>query len=255
MDESIGLAIVALNEAEALHRIEKLDRSTGFLAGQLTLRARLAATAAKVAPAVTATVAAATGIVAARLTLDRHWFAVDSQIGRGNAAATIDEREFQRLSVGKIGKSGLLDCRDVDEHIFAAVFTDDETETLLRVEEFDDAFAFANDLRGHAATAATTAAAKTTAAAAAEAAASTATVATAEAAASAASSSSYTAASSAAAAASTAAAAITAAAAATIATAVAAATAAVTAARGATAITTAAGATVAAVGKAAAITT
>jgi hypothetical protein len=57
----------------------------------------------------------------------------------------------------------------VHEHIFAAIIANDEAEALLRVEEFDDAFAFANDLRGHSATtaaaAAETAAAPTAAAA------------------------------------------------------------------------------------------
>src|SRR5438045_6772584 len=62
----------------------------------------------------------------------------------------------------------------MDEHVFAAVIADDEAEALLRVEEFDDAFAFANDLRGQSAArpaaksaAAATAAAKATASAAA----------------------------------------------------------------------------------------
>jgi hypothetical protein len=60
----------------------------------------------------------------------------------------------------------------VNEHILAAIVTDDEAKTLLRVEEFDDALALADNLGGHSATAA---AAKTTAAAAtAEAAAATA---------------------------------------------------------------------------------
>jgi hypothetical protein len=52
----------------------------------------------------------------------------------------------------------------VDEHVLTAIVTDDEAEALLRIEEFDDALAFADDLRGHAATAA---AAETAAAAAA----------------------------------------------------------------------------------------
>jgi hypothetical protein len=41
----------------------------------------------------------------------------------------------------------------VDEHVLAAVIADDEAEALLRIEEFDDTFAFADDLRRHAATA------------------------------------------------------------------------------------------------------
>jgi len=81
----------------------------------------------------------------------------------------------------------------VHEDIFAAVFALDEAETLLGIEELDDALAGADDLRGHAATAAATrraatkatatTAASATAEATAIAAAETATVATAEAAA------------------------------------------------------------------------
>jgi hypothetical protein len=78
----------------------------------------------------------------------------------------------------------------VDEHVFAAIVTDDEAETLLAVEELDYAGAFTDDLGGHAAATAakaaataaaaeaaatTTAAAAKTAAVAAEAAATTAT--------------------------------------------------------------------------------
>jgi hypothetical protein len=54
----------------------------------------------------------------------------------------------------------------VDEHVFAAIVTNDEAETLLAVEELDHAGALANDLGGHTATAATTTAEATTAAAA-----------------------------------------------------------------------------------------
>jgi hypothetical protein len=57
----------------------------------------------------------------------------------------------------------------VNEHILAAIVTDNEAEALLRVEEFDDALALANDLGRHSATsaaAAESAAAATTAAAA-----------------------------------------------------------------------------------------
>jgi hypothetical protein len=53
----------------------------------------------------------------------------------------------------------------VDENVLAAVIANDEAEALLGVEEFDDAFAFANDLRRHSAAAATAAAAEPAAAA------------------------------------------------------------------------------------------
>jgi hypothetical protein len=56
----------------------------------------------------------------------------------------------------------------VHEDVFAAIITHDEAEALLRIEELYDAFAFADDLGRHSATAA---AAETAATAAAEAAA------------------------------------------------------------------------------------
>ena len=150
MDEGVGLAVIALDEAEALHRVEELDRAARLLAGQLPLRAAVAAGRAGAAAAA----------------LDRHRLAFDPQIGRRDAPAAIDQRELERLAVGEVGQAGLLDRGDVDEHVLAAIVADDEAEALLRVEEFDDAFAFADDLRGHAATAAA-AAAETAAAAAA----------------------------------------------------------------------------------------
>jgi hypothetical protein len=53
----------------------------------------------------------------------------------------------------------------VHEHIFAAIIANDEAEALLRIEEFYDALALADDLRGHSATAARPKAAARTAAA------------------------------------------------------------------------------------------
>jgi CCR4-NOT transcriptional regulation complex NOT5 subunit len=108
----------------------------------------------------------------------RHRLTVDSQVRRRDPPATVDESELEGLAVRQIRQAGLLDRRDVNEHILAAVIANDETETLLRIEELYDALAFADDLGRHsAATAATaaateaaaTAAAKATASAAAEA--------------------------------------------------------------------------------------
>jgi hypothetical protein len=73
--------------------------------------------------------------------------------------------EFQLLTFGQTFKSGAFDRADVDEHIFAAFIALDEAEALASVEEFYDALALADDLRGHAATAAATAASATKAAA------------------------------------------------------------------------------------------
>jgi hypothetical protein len=69
----------------------------------------------------------------------------------------------------------------VHEDVFAAVIADDEAEALLRVKEFYNAGAFANDLRGHAAATAATAAKAAAAIATATAAAIAATTAAAEA--------------------------------------------------------------------------
>src|ERR1043166_6518021 len=55
---------------------------------------------------------------------------------------------------GRPRRTAAADRRDVNENIFAPVIANDETKSLLRIEEFDDAFAFADDLRRHSATAA-----------------------------------------------------------------------------------------------------
>ncbi len=166
VDESVRLAVITLDEAEALHGVEELDRAAGAFAGQLTLRATLCTTET-------------TGAGFARFTRRRtighgERFAVDDQIGRRHLATTIHQGEAERLTFGQTGQASLLDRADVNEHVFAAIVTNDEAETLLAVEELDDTLAFANDLGRHAATTAAaatkaaTAAAEATAATAAE---------------------------------------------------------------------------------------
>src|SRR5207237_10549885 len=98
-------------------------------------------------------------------------------------AAGIDEGEGERVPVGEAGEARLLDRGDVNEHILAAIVADDEAEALLPVEEFDDAFAFADDLGRHSAATAAAAAEATATAAAEAAAAAAAAIATAPAAA------------------------------------------------------------------------
>src|SRR5206468_12965811 len=93
--------------------------------------------------------------------LDRHRLAFHPEVRRRNAPAAIDERKFERLSVGEVRETRLLDRRDVDKHVLAAVIANDEAESLLRIEKFDDAFAFANDLGRHPTAAAAAAAAET----------------------------------------------------------------------------------------------
>jgi hypothetical protein len=153
MDERIRLAVIALDEAEALHCVEELDDARSLFARQLTLRS-------------------------GRSALDCHRLTFDAQVGRRDASAAIDEGELQRLTVGQVRKTRLLHRRNVHENVLAAIVTNDEAEAFLRVEELYNALAFADDLGRHSATAAaaaTEAAAATTAAA--EATASTAAVA------------------------------------------------------------------------------
>ena len=147
--EGIRLAIVTLNEAEALHGIEEFYGTARLLAGQLALRAAIATG--------TAAEAAAFPRSGRRAFRHRQGFALNLEISGGYLAAAIDQREFQRLSFRQAGKPSLLDCADVHEHIFAAIVPDDETETLLAIEEFYDALALAHYLGRHSAS--TTAAA------------------------------------------------------------------------------------------------
>src|SRR5206468_1507395 len=76
MHERVGLAVVALDEAEAFHRVEELDRPAGFLAGELALRTAIAA-----------------GTATATGALDRHRLTFDAKVGRRNSPAAINEGE------------------------------------------------------------------------------------------------------------------------------------------------------------------
>jgi hypothetical protein len=150
VNEGVGLAIVALDKAETLHRIEELDGASRLFTGQLALRATSAATiAAKAAPVRTRF---------ARTIFDRHRLAFDLEFGRGYLAATIDQREAERLALGQARQASLFNCGNVHEHIFAAIIAHDEAEALLTVEKFDDAGAFAHDLGRHRGTGCPTAA-------------------------------------------------------------------------------------------------
>jgi hypothetical protein len=154
MDESVRLSVIAADEAEALHGVEEFHRSRRFLAGQLALRSTAAGAAAEI-----------TTIFARCPFLNRKRIAFDLEVGCRDTAATIHQREFERLAFGQAGQSRLLNCRDMDEHVFAAIVAYDEAEAFLAVEELYDALAFADHLGGHsAAPGAAEAAATTTAA-------------------------------------------------------------------------------------------
>src|SRR5262249_3803688 len=95
VDEGIGLAVIALHEAEALHRVEEFDRAAGLPAGRLPGRTATAASARA---------AEAAAAFARSALLDRHRLALDLEVGRRNPAAAIDEGELERLAVGQAGQ-------------------------------------------------------------------------------------------------------------------------------------------------------
>jgi hypothetical protein len=165
VDECIRLSVVALNEAEALHCVEELDRAAGFFTGQLALRC---VTATKAATSTTARGRSCIAIAWRAAIGNSHRLAINLKIGCRDASATIDEGEAQRLTFRKTGETGLLDCRDVNENVFGTIIANDKAETFLPVEEFYNASAFTNDLCRHSA--ASTAAGEPAAAAAATAA-------------------------------------------------------------------------------------
>lgn len=144
--ERIWLTVIARDEAEALHRVEELDRTGRLVTRQLALRSRFAR-------------------CLLTLLFDRDDIADHHEIAGRNLAATIDKLKFQLLTFGKTFQAGTLDRADVHEHIIATLIALNEAEALGCVEELYDALALANDLGRHAAatgaTAAETAAATT----------------------------------------------------------------------------------------------
>jgi hypothetical protein len=137
--ESVRLAVITRDEAEALHRIEELDRARSALTRQFALRS-------------------------SRLCRNFDHITDDLKIGCRNLPAAIDEVEFELLTFGQAFETRAFDCADVNEHILATVFTLDEAEAFLTVEELYDTLAGADNLGRHAA--ATRAAEAATAAAA-----------------------------------------------------------------------------------------
>jgi len=135
--ERIRLAIIPLDETEALHGIEELDGAACALTGQLALRATIT----------TGTAGAGTRTAI----LHGHDFAFQREVGRGDTTTAIDEAEGQLLPFAQAGQTGLFDGRDVNEYVLATIITDDEAEALLSIEEFNGALAFADDLGRHAA--------------------------------------------------------------------------------------------------------
>lgn len=137
--ERVRLTVITRDEAEALHRVEELDRTGRLVTRQLALGSRFAR-------------------CLLTLLFDRNDIADHDEITGRNLAATIDELEFQLLTFGKTFQAGTLDRADVHEHIIAALIALNEAEALGCVEELYDALALANDLGRHAAATGATAA-------------------------------------------------------------------------------------------------
>lgn len=156
MHECVRLAVIALDETEALHRVEELDSTARAFTGELAARAA-------VSTAITAAETARTGFARLARTIDnRKRLALDLEIGCGNLATAVNEREAERLALGQAGEPCLFDRADVNEDILGAVIAHDEAEALLTIEEFYDAGAFADNLSRHATTGSAAAAAETT---------------------------------------------------------------------------------------------
>lgn len=134
--ERVRLAVITGDEAKALHGVEELHGAAGAFAGQLTLRS-------------------------CRARFYRNNIANNLQVGSRNLSAAINQVEFELLSFSKAFKASAFNCADVNEHIFAAVFTLNEAEALLAVEKLYNAFAGADNLSRHSAATAATAAAAT----------------------------------------------------------------------------------------------
>jgi hypothetical protein len=123
--ERIRLSVVASDKAEALHRVEELDRASRLVTSQLAPRF---------------------------FTLGNgNDIAENNKVARRDLSAPINQLELELLPFGQTFETSAFDRTDVHEHIFAAIITLDKAEALLCVEKFDDALALANHLGRHSA--------------------------------------------------------------------------------------------------------
>jgi hypothetical protein len=134
VDKGVRLSVVAADEAEALHRVEELDGAAGLLAGQLALGA------AAVAAATTET-APPPGAAAILTRSAAPVTAIGSpsilRIGGRDAAAAIDQREFERLTFGKAGQAACSTAEMCTNTSSPPSSRTTEAEALLGIEELD----------------------------------------------------------------------------------------------------------------------
>ncbi len=153
--EAISPAIITLEEAKALRRVEEFHFTRRAFTRQLAART----------------------LRTLGWRVERKRLAFNLQINRRNATITINQGEGKRLTRSQTFKASLLNSTDVHEHIFTAIIARHKAEAFIAVEKLYAAGAFAHDLGWHlrartavetAATATAAEAAAITAAAAAE---------------------------------------------------------------------------------------
>ncbi len=146
--ERIRLSVIALHEAEALHRVEELDRASCFFASEFALGCAAAISTITAAKAAGSALRAITPLWTGAI-FNRKRIAFDDQISRRDLSAAIHQCEAERLTISKARQASLFNRRNMHENILAAIIADNEAEALLRVEKFDDALAFTDNLRRH----------------------------------------------------------------------------------------------------------
>lgn len=133
MDESIGLAVIALDEAKALGTIEEFYSASSLFTGQFSARG-------------------ATTVIAA--TTSSRYFdkvALDLNVRSRNFSAAVNQRKPQGLAFGQALQARSLNLADVDKNVFATTVLNDEAKTFLRIKKFDGSGAFTDNLVRHAA--------------------------------------------------------------------------------------------------------
>ncbi len=133
MHKRIRLPIIPRDKTKTLHRVEEFHRAGGLFSSQFTL--------------------------GSLTLLHRQHITNNLKIACRHLSAAVHKREFELLPFGQSFETRALNSADMDEHIFAAIFTLDKAEALVRIEEFDRAFAFANNLGRHSTAPASSAAA------------------------------------------------------------------------------------------------
>ena len=125
MHKCIWLTIIPLDESEAFHAVEELDRSAGFFSGQFPLRGGTAID-------------------------DFDQFALNLNIGSGNLATSVHKRKAQSLAFGQPLEPSPFNLADMHKDIVTTRILDDESEAFLSIEKLNFSRAFANHLIWHA---------------------------------------------------------------------------------------------------------